>query len=267
MRMPQNQRISDLLLEQYALGELPPEQERRVREELERDEGLKARLEALAESDREILALYPPERVAPAIRERLLRGEAARAAKRWAVPPLAIALPAAAVVLLFLSFFVARERMFTNETRLKGVTPHLSVYRKTAQGAEELSAGSLARRGDVLQLGYTPGEARYGVIFSVDGRGAVTWHLPAGYTGGSRTAPALEGQGQIVLPSAYELDDAPGFERFILAYASKPFDIGDVAKAARGLASRPKTADREGLSLPAGVGQFTLVLRKQGLGQ
>ena len=89
----------------------------------------------------------------------------------------------------------------------------------------------------MLQLSYTAGEAKYGVIFSVDGRGSITWHMPAGYRGGSRSAPALDAQGQVVLPSAYELDDAPAFERFFLVYSSVPFDVGDVERAARALSS------------------------------
>jgi hypothetical protein len=262
--MPQKQTISDLMLEQYALGDLSAADQRMMRGELARDEGLRARLAAIAESDRDILAAYPPERVVPAIRERLLREGASPARPRRAVNPLAWALPVAAMVVLLLSFFVIRERVAPEETRLKGLVPHLAVFRKTASGAEELRAGAATRRADVLQVGYTAGEAKYGVIFSVDGRGAITWHLPAGYQSGSRQSPALETQGQVVLPSAYELDDVPGFERFFLIYAPVPFDIGDVARAARALAARPAAAERDGLALPKGLGQYTLLVRKQG---
>lgn len=264
MRMPQKQTISDVMLEQYSLGELSAGRQRMVRDELERGEGLRARLAAIVESDRNILAAYPPERIVPAIRERLLRKGASPARPRANVNPLAWALPVAAMVVLLLSFFVIRERVAPEETRLKGLAPHLTVFRKTASGAEELRAGAAARRADVLQIGYTTGEAKYGVIFSVDGRGAITWHLPAGYQSGPRQSPVLETQGQVVLPSAYELDDAPGFERFFLVYASVPFEVGEVARAARALAARPAAAEREGLALPKGVGQYTLLLKKQG---
>ena len=44
-----------------------------VKDELERDANLRARLAALADSDGEILSRYPAERIAPQIRERLLR--------------------------------------------------------------------------------------------------------------------------------------------------------------------------------------------------
>ena len=66
--MRQQEEISDLSLEQYALGELPPKEEARVRAELARDAGLRDRLDALRESDRQILAAYPVEDMAAVIR-------------------------------------------------------------------------------------------------------------------------------------------------------------------------------------------------------
>ena len=119
MRMPEKKTISDLLLEQYYLGELPARLSGMVKDELSRDAGLRARLEALADSNGEIMARYPAEIMAPAIRERLLRegghggpwhsGAGAAPAGRH-VSPLAWALPVAAMVVLALSFFVLRER-------------------------------------------------------------------------------------------------------------------------------------------------------------
>jgi hypothetical protein len=266
MSMPQKQTISDLLLEQYALGVLAADAQKRVDAELARDETLRARLAALRESDREIRAAYPAERIVPAIREKLLRtdGTPLRAARPRRVNPLAWALPVAAMVVLLVSFFVLRERIAPSETRLKGLTAHLAIFRKTATGAEELGAGSLARRADVLHLGYTAGEARYGVIFSVDGRGTITWHMPGGYANGPRPAPALDQQGPVMLPAAYELDDAPGFERFFLVYGAAPFDVAAVAGAARALASRPAAAESDALGLPAGLAQYSLLVKKQG---
>ena len=260
MRMPQKQTVSDLLLEQYFLGELTSDQKRMLQEERGRDEDLRERLAAISLSNQEILADYPPQRIVPAIKERLYWEENAALPRR--TPTLAWALPAAVMVVLLLSFFVVRERIVPNETRLKGLTTHISLFRKTPTGAEELRAGASARRADVLQISYTAGEARYGAILSVDGRGAVTWHVPSGYRGGSWISPSLDSQGQVVLPSAYELDDAPGFERFFLVYATTPFEIGDVERAARALGARPGAAERDALRLPSGLGQYSLLLRK-----
>jgi hypothetical protein len=262
--MPRQETISDLQLEQYSLGELSADQAGRVREELEGDPQLRSRLSAMAASDREILADYPPERIVPVIRERLLReGAGASQASRRA-RTLAWAVPVAAMVLALVTFFVVREQLFPNETRLKGSAPHLSVFRRTATGAEEMASGARAGRGDVLQVSYVAGDAKYGVILSVDGRGTVTWHLPPAYAGGARTAAALEPQGRVVLPSAYELDDAPGFERFFFVYSADPFDVGEVDRAARALAGRATSAERNPLGLPRSLGQFSLLVKKQG---
>jgi hypothetical protein len=259
--MPQKQTMSDLKLEQYRLGELSAADSTRVREALAEDGELRARLSALDDSDREIQAAYPAERVVGEIRERLIREGAGAPRTRRTVQPIAWGIAVAAMALVVFSVVISRQSFVGDGTRLKGLTPHLSVFRKTLAGAEELRAGALARSGDVLQLSYAAGEARYGVIFSVDGRGSVTWHLPSGASG---TAPALDQQGLVVLSSAYELDDAPGFERFFLVYGATPFSVEDVARTIRALASRPSKAERETLPLPHGLGQYSLLVKKQG---
>jgi hypothetical protein len=264
--MVPKQTISDLVLEQYVLGELSASLEKRVREALGSDASLRARLAVITQSDAEILSDYPPERVVPAIRERFLAdGRSARRPARRA-PTLAWALPAAAMVAVILAFFVVRERAAITEdqTRLKGMTAHMSLFRKTTRGAEELRGGALARKGDVLQVAYSAAEERFGVILSVDGRGTVTWHVPSGYRGGPLTAPALDQKGQVVLPAAYELDDAPGFERFFFVFAPAPFDVAGVERAARALAAQPSRARSDPLDLAAGLGQYSFLVKKQG---
>ena len=256
--------ISDLVLEQYALGELTPEMEEKVREELERDPQLQARYEAIKISDREILERYRPAVMAEAIEEKL-HGPASsmQPAGRWALQ-LALGLPAAALALIFLSFFIIRDRN-APDIRVKGLVPHLTAFLKAPQGVQELAPGSLVGRGDLIQLSYTAAQARYGTILWVDGRGTITWLLPSGYNGASRTAPVLDRQGQVVLPNAYELDDAPGFERFILVYAEKPFDIAVAADAARALSKKAGSSESLDLALPAGIKQYSLLLKKRGL--
>jgi hypothetical protein len=259
--MPVRHTVSDLTLEQYNLGELGSRLERIVREELARDEVLRGRLAAIRKSDEEIRGSYPAERVVPVIRERMLREGIDHGRRAWKLPRLAWAVPVAAVALVLLSLpLVLRP---SDDTRLKGVAPHLLVFRKTQAGAEELRPGAVARRGDVLQLSYAAGDAKYGVIFSMDGRGTITWHVPAGYAGGPRSAPPLDPKGPVVLPSAYELDDAPGFERFFLVYAARPFDVSEVERVARALAPRTP-GDLGVLTLPRGLGQFSLLVKKQG---
>lgn len=259
--MEQKRKISDLMLEQFALGELSADAERTVRTMLAVDTDLQKRLDALRDSDTEILASYPPARIVPQIREKMLREGAGEARPRRRVGAL-WALPIAATILIALTLSVTVLR--PNDTRLKGFSTHLTLFRKTAAGAEELRPGSVARRGDILQVSYAAGDAKYGVIFSIDGRGTLTWHLPAGYAGGARPAPALDSRGTVILPTAYELDDAPKFERFFLVYGSSAFDVAAVERIAHTLATQSSTADRATLVLPSGLGQYSFVLGKQG---
>ncbi len=275
--------ISELTLEQYVLDELPPGERRRVEEALREDGSVRERLSALERSNREILSAYPPEMMAPQLKRRLeserprarlaMDGEGRRSQGRRQAPKappfLMFVLPAAAALAVFLSVYAIRDRVSAlaqvqgQETRLKTGNTHLSVFRKTRDGAERLSDGSAVKRTDVLQISYFAAEAKYGAIFSVDGRGTVTFHLPEGYGGKARSSPLLEGSGEIVLPSAYELDDAPGFERFFFAFSRGPFDVRDVARAAGSLSANPRTADKAGLALPAGIESFSLTVRKQ----
>jgi hypothetical protein len=260
--MAEKQKVSDLTLEQFHLGELSPSQERRVREELDRDDDLRNRLAAIVQSDEEIRAAYPAERIVPLIRQRAYPqprpGRDDRRPGSRRLPTLAWAVPVAAVALVLLALPLMLRP--SSETRLKGAGPHLTVFRKTPAGAEELRAGSLARQGDVLQLTYVAAGARYGVIFSVDGRGALTWHLPAASNGGS--APALNTRGAEPLANAYELDDAPGFERFLFVFSSSPFPVAEVQAAASRLAGQKK-ADAA-LVLPRGLGEFSFLVTKPG---
>jgi hypothetical protein len=263
--MSERRKISDLTLEQYHLGELGAAQERRVRRELQRDEELRGRLAEIARSDEQIRERYPAERMVPLIHELALREESAaprvNAERRpWRIPTLAWAIPVAAMTLVLLSLPIFLRP--TDETRLKGAAPHLLVFRRTLTGAEELAPGSVTKKGDVLQLSYVAGEAKYGVIFSVDGRGTLTWHVPSGYRGGALPAPALDPKGPALLPKAYELDDAPGFERFFLVYSARPFQVAEVERIARTLAAGGG-ADRTDLKLGRGLGQSSLLVKKQ----
>jgi len=264
------QKISDLILEQYNLGELRPAAERRVRLQLEQDGELRDRLAALQGSDQEIRARYPAERIVPLIRERALRSGAEPArdepartdrprALPWRIPTLAWAIPVAAMALVLLSLPILLRP--SDDTRMKGAASHLVVFRKTNLGAEELAPGSMAAKGDVLQISYVAGQAKFGVILSVDGRGTLTWHLPGGYRGGEMASPALDHHGPALLPNAYELDDAPGFERFFLVYSSRPFPVGEVDRAARARAAGD-SAETVALKLSGGLGQASFLVRK-----
>ena len=122
--------------------------------------------------------------------------------------------------------------------RIKGLRPSLAVYRRTANGSETLADRTVARPGDVLRVGYHAAGRPYGVIFSMDGRGTVTMHLPAA---GDHAVP-LAREATTLLDQAYELDDAPLWERFYFVTGDSAFAAAPVVDAARRAAGDPRPA-------------------------
>jgi len=119
--------------------------------------------------------------------------------------------------------------------------PALVVHRQTRDGHEALGDGARVRPGDVLQLAYRPGRAEAGqeiAIFSIDGRGLVTTHIPP---------TRVDGPAERRLPTAFQLDDAPAFERFLLL-AAPDVDEAEAMAALVALGRRPdaRTAPLDG---------------------
>lgn len=264
-------RTPDWLLERIALGELPPAELAAAKARLEREpDGLErlARLEADTEAT---LERHAPARVVAEV-ERRRRLQAVRddvATERrsgpmrrvWPALSLGVPLAASLAVLFVVSHREPREEpsalsLLPESTRIKG-DPRLTLQRQGAAGPERLKDASPARRGDVLQLAYHAGGHRYGAVLSLDGRGAVTLHLPESATGSTE----LQG-GPVSLPHAYELDDAPAFERFVLVTSDAPVDVESVLESARTLARDPSQARHAPLALPPSLNQTSVTVEK-----
>ena len=240
--MDQNLRdVTDLALEQYRLNELPRGEAERIQELLNTEGVLRGRLALLAQSDEDIAREYPPAWLASRIRARAAGPGAVsvphRPAVWWAWP---LGLGTAVLVLLFtlpgpaISPNLSTTVSTSEDSRPKGARPALAVYRRTDRGSETMADGAIARAGDLLRLGYAAVPQAYGVILSVDGQGMVTRHLPST---GARAA--LLGHDRMnLLDAAYELDDAPGWERFYFVTADAAFDVEGIVSAARQLAAR-----------------------------
>lgn len=265
--------VPTLLVEQLAAGVLPEAEARAVREAL--GESARDRLEAIAADNIEVLAELPPARVVAEIHRRRDANAAPRrrpARGVWlAVPSLA----AAAVVLLWIrqrpdpdtdtpALAVTAPHVIEptefEPTRSKGLAPHLTVARKRGAEIEQLQDGSMAKPGDVLQLGYVAAGRTHGVILSLDGRGVVTLHHPATAAGSTE----LQDLGEVALGFAYELDDAPEFERFVFLTfdANAAIDSATIVRAAEALARDADRRQTAALELPETVEQTSLLVRK-----
>ena len=242
--------LSDHVLERLVAGDLPPARADAVRARLLADPEGRARLSRLQASNDEILRSHPPSVVAAEIERRLDRAARAQAERErrprsWRLN-MTLGLPvlAAAVTLVMgvRGGWLAGAHpgagtpvVDDSGDTLKGLRPSLRVYRKVAGRVERLQDGAPTRAGDELQLAYVAAGHRYGAVASADGAGHVTYHLP------SVAGPAvrLRTEGETVLPTAYELDAAPGFERFVFVTSDEPFDASVLAAIASGQAPAP----------------------------
>ena len=258
--------ISDFTLEQYRLAELSAEDAARISRLAATDAGVRARLEALEASDAEINRQYSDDWLARAIAERAARERVvprprpATAVVRWAALGGASALLVAAVLWLPARFAPpgASSTPTGDTVRIKGNVASLMIYRRTSSGSELVSDGDALRRGDLIRVAYRCTDQRFGVIVSIDGRGVVTRHLPAIGT----DASALQSGAMALLDQAYELDDAPKWERFFLITSETAFAVQAVLDAARSVTARIGDDPPAALPLPAQLEQTSFLLRK-----
>ena len=256
--------IPDVTLERYRLDELPVEPRARVAERLAVDEGLGRRLAAIALGDDETMRVMPPSMMARRVLERARHDGPGRwaARLRWTVP-LAVS---AAVLLVWAGPVAWRQSGSLSPSaqdaaegvRVKGDSASLAIYRNSEHGTETLHDDDVARPGDLIRVGYRSAGPAYGAILSVDGRGVITFHLPVE---GDR-AVALEIGETTLLARAFELDDAPRFERFFFVTAAEPFDLAPVIRAAEAEAHNGVAPT---LDLPPPLSVITFSLQKEQL--
>ena len=250
--------VPDWLLERLAAGELPQNQAVKLRERLQA-RGEEHLLTALATSNVEILATQPPEQIVAEVKRRAAmstgRAEAAAARMRplWALSAVTACVAGLAVMLVVRNHGAgiqpALDEVQPEIIGVKGdLKPTLRIYRKTLSGSELLRTHASVHRGDTLQIRYVAAGKRFGVIASVDARGQLTFHLPES----PGTAVALERDGERALSHAYELDDSPGFERFLFVTSDALFSTTEIVQALK-----------SGSALPAPLVLFELPLRKE----
>lgn len=264
---------SDLEVEQLLLGELSPERARAVQAALEAHDD--ERMESLRRSNASILADYPSAEIARQIQRRLDRVEDVSPTPRgWLWMPVAAIGVALAAALVWVMVNPRRNLRGPHPTnvvamrpdglktsRLKGDRdPMLWVHRNEGQQSEVLKSGDTAQIGDRLWVHYRAGDARHGVILSIDGAAVVTLHFPATETASTRLAAGAN----VALSDAYVLDDAPAFERFVFLTAEQAMDVGAILQAVRQQASAlgPKELETTPIAVEGDIHQRSFVLRK-----
>ncbi len=258
-------KIPDWKLERYLLKELPAEEMTYLAHQIAQDDVLRARLSDFEKSDAEIRAAYPPAWTQQQIRMKAESGSSSVALPRvrsrlWIWP----AIPTVAMLILvaiypdFIDRIVQDYGADTPGIRVKGIQPSLQIFRKTNSGPRRLTEGEFVHEHDLLQIAYLAAGHRFGMIFSIDGRGAFTQHLP--YNGNQ--SASLDQNEAISLNFSYELDDAPDWERFYFITSEIPFEVDEVVQNIRrqmGQSSMPRTGL---LNLNDTYHQITIMLRK-----
>lgn len=245
-------RFTDLALERCKLQESPPEEAVAIKKSQEGQ----SKLSALILSDERILDEYPPDLMSAQITRRAFPSRSSGHSpwkSRWgnlrtAFPRLALA--TFAVVLIPFALLTFRE----TDSRVKGGTPYISVYKKSGESFERLGAEALVKERDVLQISYVAFRKRFGAIFSVDGKGVLTLHYPEVPGEAARLVP----EGEVILPNAFELDSSPKFERFFFFTSQEPFHTNGIIRSFKPYGN----SDSFDIQLPKSIRQFSVLLKK-----
>ncbi len=263
----QVENIPDVTLERFLLGELPPEKMQSIEIKIKQNAEWAIRLEELKQSNKEIIKLYNPEVETRAIERKLhLKTVEENMAKeqkrktRFAGMPWLIPAAGMVTIILFLTFPTVLTDYFQQQSaggiRIKGLAPKLEIFYSKNSGPVKLENGDTVNQNDVLQLRYLSAGKKYGAIFSLDGRGSITQHLPEQ----GDKAVELTHDGMVNLQHAYELDDAPLFERFYFISSDEPFALEKILNSARH--SIQKDSISLSLDIPQNLNQEIISLRK-----
>ncbi len=264
-----NKQIKTWEIERYLLGELPPSRMEEIAQLIQKNPDLNKEIDNVKQNDAEVLKKHPIETMLPGILKKYEENRQRVRAKERATPITlkrflyAAPVVASALILFFVVFF--KDSTIPGLTRIKGdesldfTKTQVIVYRKGRGRIELMKDRSQVKAGDLLQLGYIPAGKKHGVIFSIDGNGVVTLHYPESRDGSS----LLKQERKNLLSSAYELDDAPGFERFFFITAMEVIDVADMLKKAESLALSPASARTANLELPGSFNQFSILLSKE----
>ena len=258
-------RIPDIIIERVLLGEATSEQRARVMA----NPDAVARLEELRLEDAAFFERLAADDVVPQIERKVhvarTRDAVKARTRTWTqLGAVLVPLSAAAVGLMALNTTPSTDQLEPPLREVhdpddglilaKGPPARLHVYRQHQGASKSLRPGTVLRRGDQLQLAYTSTRPSHGVMFSIDGNRQVTLHAPDDHK------TALK-PGHNLLPHAYELDNAPDFERFFFVVSDRPVSVEQVLDAGEALAKSEDPQHGE-LLLPDELTALDFNLRK-----
>lgn len=274
-------KLPDIYYEQYVLGELDDRQ----RAEVEAAPDFDARIEEIQRSNDEILDAYPAAEFAKRIRNAyeaetgksaanagtthrkarlgslLGRQSGGNLAGAFFGRPIAtFGVSAALVAVVAVAALVVGgfAPTATESLRTKGLDAKIRIYRDAGTDVEVLAPDQSVSEGDLLQISYNAAGGRYGTIFSVDGRGTFTLHYPTSID----DSTAVESTGEVLLPYAYRLDDAPRFEKFYFLTSEERLDLDSIIDAVSRQIDRQQEDPEYEMQFDQDLSVSSLILRK-----
>lgn len=114
--------------------------------------------------------------------------------------------------------------------RTKGGVPRLRVHLVDVRqmSATSLLDGDTVATEAVLQVSMLAGPSKWTAVVSIDPSGNITRHLP------EQGDSSILVEGAIQAPHSFQLDPAPGYERFVLLQSDRPFAISDAGPTVQG---------------------------------
>jgi len=264
----------DIILERYVLGELDERETQYIKALAAENKIIQKRIKEIQLSNKEILLKYPAKQMARQINKKLaqqVRVKQTRTKGFFLRPLPLVGFASACVVLLAAVFiiplFLTSQPGVINHTddttRIKGTDmkydkPLIAIFLKNGAQGEKLKDGSTVSAHDTIQVQYFAAQNKYGVIFSIDGRGKISLHFP--YQESANTM--LTQHKKVFLADSFELDDAPDFERFFFISSDSPLNTTEILAKAGQIAKDNDLAKKEYLDLPQKFNQTTFTLIK-----
>ncbi len=246
--MEHSNQIPSQLLERYFLGEVSQKEKERVETALKQNESLKEKLKEIQKSNEAFLKDFPAQREMEIIKEkhqfekpRELISPKPKTMPWFQKPMVRVSFAFSLMFVVALSSFIMKQNNAQPEYRLKGMEPKLDVYLKTSEGPQLLKDGDSLSAGQTIQITYTSAGEKYGVIFSADGNQNITLHFPSQNSSDSR----LEKEGKVQLDYAYQLDNAPNFEKFLFVTSSEPINPEKILENYREKWSKDKSFPKQ----------------------
>ena len=267
----QTKDIPDIFYEKFILDELPL----RRYKELLKVENIDKKITGLKESNAVILDKYPPEIICRSIKMRLKEERESNklhilssffySRKFFLVITAVFVLSFIGIIQIKYAGVSVKDpvnnpvKSGTGTTRIKGLLPYIKIYKETKNGAVLLGNNSPVKKNDILQLSYNSAGYKYGIIFSIDGNRTVSLHFPIT----AASPPLLKKGMEVPLSYAYELDDAPYFERFFLVTSNTGINVDKFIKYVKKL-PLSRVSDKDfNLNIPKGFRQSSILLKKR----